>query len=176
MDTNGIVTKLCIFDFDGTLIDTELPERGKEIWKEVTNTEWPHIGWWGKKESLDMTVFENPVVPEVGEAYKVDSADPKNYMVMLTGRMAKLHNEVELILRKHNLTFDENIYNTGGDTFGNKVKHLERLLNELPNVTEILMYEDRAPHIEKFNNLFMQWVSEGKIESYNIIKIDTNHF
>ena len=52
--------RLICFDFDDTLFHTPLPEEGKKIWKEKTGQEWPHIGWWGKPESIDNEIFEIP--------------------------------------------------------------------------------------------------------------------
>ena len=66
----GKPTKLYVFDFDATLIDTPLPEEGREIWKEKHGFPFPSksadeveqnkkiTGWWGRKESLDMLKSE----------------------------------------------------------------------------------------------------------------------
>ena len=59
------ITKIEIYDFDGTLVDTQLPDTGKPIWKEKTGEDWPYKGWWGRVESLDMDVFEQKPVPSV---------------------------------------------------------------------------------------------------------------
>jgi hypothetical protein len=39
-------------------VDTELPESGKQIYLDKTGKEWPHIGWWGKAESLDIEILK----------------------------------------------------------------------------------------------------------------------
>ena len=49
---------LVIFDFDQTLMDTLGKEEGLKIWKEKTGQDYPHKGWWGRKESLDLDVFD----------------------------------------------------------------------------------------------------------------------
>ena len=49
---------LVVFDFDATLIKTTLPDVGKGMWSSHHGIEYPHVGWWGRKESLDSDVFD----------------------------------------------------------------------------------------------------------------------
>ena len=44
----GEISKLSVFDFDGTLIDTPLPDYGKAEYKKKTGEDWPFPGWWGQ--------------------------------------------------------------------------------------------------------------------------------
>ncbi len=168
--------KLTIFDFDGTLIDTELPISGQLIWKEKTGNIWPHKGWWGRKESLNIDIFDNPVIHETYMGYEKATHTPYNMVVMMTGRMVKLSKEVELILDKYELKFDEKLYNTGGDTFSVKVKQIEKLLEENPDIIEIEIYEDREPHINQFEVLFNEMVSKGVLKSFKINHIHSERF
>ena len=71
MDTNGNLKKykLAIFDFDGTLISTPLPDEGRVAYKEKTGKDWQHKGWWSKPESLDQTLFDMPEVRSTIKAY-----------------------------------------------------------------------------------------------------------
>jgi FMN phosphatase YigB (HAD superfamily) len=101
------ITKISIFDFDGTLINTATPDTGKDTWKDKTGQDWPYIGWWSKKESLDSNVFDNNPISSVIDAYKVESNNPNTLLVMMTGRISKLSNEVESILLSNGLKFDE---------------------------------------------------------------------
>lgn len=147
------IRKISVFDFDGTLVNTELPETGKPQWKEVKGTDWPHQGWWGRADSLDLDVFENAVIDHVVEDYKKEKNGEDNLVVMLTGRMVGLSVHVEKILDKHGLIFDRKYYNTGGDTITGKLRKIGELLQEFPDVELIELWEDRAPHVE----LFKQW-------------------
>ena len=52
MTTPGVIEELHVYDFDGTLVDTPVPERGMAEFEEATGTPWPHRGWWGRAESL----------------------------------------------------------------------------------------------------------------------------
>ena len=50
-------TKLAVFDFDGTLVDTPIPEdANKAIWKEKTALDWEG-GWFSNPNSLSIDVF-----------------------------------------------------------------------------------------------------------------------
>ena len=63
-------TKLSVFDFDGTLIATPLPDSGKIAYEEKTGKTWPHKGWWGQADSLDMNVFDIQPNPDVVNDFK----------------------------------------------------------------------------------------------------------
>lgn len=54
------IKRIAVFDFDGTLIDTDTPESGKTLWLNEFGFKWPFTGWWGRPESLDSRIyFEN---------------------------------------------------------------------------------------------------------------------
>ncbi len=55
VDSN--IKRILIFDFDGTLIDTDTPESGKALWFEEFGFDWPFTGWWGRPESLDSRIY-----------------------------------------------------------------------------------------------------------------------
>ena len=137
-------------DFDGTLIDTAEPIIGKQTWLEKTGTEWPHKGWWGRRESLDMDVFGCEVIDMTFEAYKVLRLEPNTHMVMMTGRIPKLKEEVRLMLDHHLLQFDEYIYCYGATTLEFKLKKLNDYLIEYNDLRSIEIFEDRPEHTEAF--------------------------
>jgi FMN phosphatase YigB (HAD superfamily) len=154
--------KLISFDFDETLCHTPLPEEGKIIWKEKTGTDWPYIGWWGKSESIDLDVFDVRVNPWVYEKYLEATSDPDAYVILATGRLAKapkMRENVEKILNKHNLSFDEIHLNWGGDTYLFKTNLFEQTIEKV-EADEFIMYDDRTEHLEKFN----EWASEHHVD------------
>lgn len=162
------ITKIAVFDFDGTLVSTELPITGKEIWLEKTGKEWPHQGWWGKAESLDTEVFETPLVEMVKEAYDTMKLEDETLMVMLTGRMIKLSTHVEKILEEHGLEFDEYHYNKGGATEVAKMKTMDMLLDKFPDVNEIVLWDDRIEHIPIFTEFLEKKRKSKRIKSFTI--------
>ena len=141
--------KLICFDFDKTLCHTSEPEEGKIIWKEKTGKDYPHVGWWGKPETLDLEIFDTPLNKSVYDEYLKAVSESDNFVILATGRIEKLRNEVEKILNKYNLSFDGVFLNNGGDTFTFKRKLFERLISEL-QPEEFIMYDDREAHLEEF--------------------------
>lgn len=162
------ITKLSVFDFDGTLVDTPLPEFGKKEYKEKTGKDWPFPGWWGQPLSLDMSVFEIPTVPMVMSAYRREKIAPDTCMVMLTGRMVKLGDLVKKILDAKGLTFDEYHFNRGGSTETAKIKTMESLLEKYPKVYELEMWDDRLEHIPIFQAWGDNLVKSGRLKKFNI--------
>ena len=169
------ISKIAIFDFDQTLVSTPTPERGKEIYEDKTGTPWPYYGWWSKKESLDLEIFDIPVVDEVIKDYHIEKQNDETLVVMLTGRLSKLSAEVEKILAEKGLEFDEYHYNKGGSTDVAKMKTMESLLEKYPTVTEIQQWDDRLEHIP----IFEQWGKEqclsGRLKDFSITVVLGGH-
>lgn len=165
------ITKLAIFDFDGTLVDTELPETGKQIWFKRTGKEWPHVGWWGKEESLDIDIFDNKLIPSVKEAFDIVKTEPETLSVMLTGRRQPLAFHVDIILKHHGLEFDEQHFNTGGATEVCKMKTIDKLLRRFPDTEDIMIWEDRIAHIHIFHDFLQKKVEEGHIKRFTITHV-----
>jgi len=154
------ITKIAIFDFDGTLMDTPSPEVGKIEWEEKTGKEYPHRGWWSKRESLDTTVFDiNPIKDTVLE-YLAEYEDPNTLVIMLTGRLSNQADQVEDILNSQGIIFDEYHYKNDGDTLSSKLNTIRSLLNRYPNVNFIEVYEDKEPHAIGFE----EWGKENNID------------
>lgn len=162
------ITKLSVFDFDGTLVDTPLPEQGKKTYKEKTGQDWPHKGWWGQPLSLDMSIFDMPIIPMVKTAYDKEKREIGTALVMLTGRMSSLANKVKAVLNANKLVFDEYHFNRGGSTDVAKIKTLEILLREYPNVKFIEMWDDRDEHIPIFQAWGDEKVKQGRLKQFKL--------
>lgn len=165
--------RLISFDFDDTLCHTPSPEEGKKTWLEKTGKPWPHIGWWGKSESIMLSddqgnkIFDIPVNKWVYQKYLEAVSDPENYVILATGRLLKspgMIENVKKVLNLHNLSFNEIYLNWGGDTFNFKTTLFEQLIDEL-GVQEFTMYDDRQEHLPKFE----EWASE---QSTDITVVD----
>ena len=153
------ITKIAIFDFDGTLMNTPHPETGKGEWEEKTGEKYPHIGWWSKRESLDTNVFDIQSIKSTIVDYFVETDDPNTLVIMLTGRLPQQADQVEKILNDRSLVFDEYHYKGNGSTLNSKINTIKSLLNRYPNVDFIEMYEDREPHAISFE----EWGKENGI-------------
>ena len=164
------ITKISIFDFDGTLMDTPHPEEGKKEWEEFTGKKYPHIGWWGKPESLDDAVFDIQPIESTVSDYKKEMSNPDTMVIMLTGRLPHQSEQIEELLALHNINFDEYHYKSNGDTLTSKINTIKSLLHRYPNVSEIEMWEDREPHALSFE----QWGKDNNI-NLNVNLVGSDH-
>ena len=160
MEEKQTINKISIFDFDGTLADTPNKEDGITLWEAKNKKDYPHRGWWGREESLDENTFNVKLIPSTMVDYNKESEGNNTLMVMLTGRLPKLANQVESILSKNGVIFDEYHYKGRGDTFTSKLYTIKSLLENNPNVTEIEMWEDRLNHADGFE----EWGNDNGID------------
>jgi hypothetical protein len=162
------ITTLSVFDFDGTLIDSPMPDTGRAEYEQKTGKPWPYQGWWGRAESLDMNVFEINPIPSVIADYKTEKADPNTSVIMLTGRMQKLSDKVMAILKANGLEFDGYYFNRGGSTDVEKIRTLNKVLDEQPSIKVVKMWDDRLEHIPIFEQWGKEKVESGVLEDFNI--------
>ena len=149
MDILKAINKIVIIDFDKTLFYTpEHTEDNRKKWEEVYGKEYPHIGWWGKPESLDTDVFDIPVNEEILTKYKECESDSTCMTVLCTGRISKLEEEVKALFKEHGINFDREYFAKGG-TLKHKLKTFEDLYQEYPNA-QITSYDDREDHLPHF--------------------------
>ena len=148
------------FDFDGTLVYTPGREQAERDYLAATGKPWPHIGFYGRPESLIPPVF--PDVPEeshaVADVIKVCREGTPDLRILMTGRPYKMRQRVLDICGHLGLQFDETYFrgqrdcNNSGDTFDFKKGVLQKLL--ILNVKELEMWEDREDHYIAFSTLF----------------------
>lgn len=161
--------RLVSFDFDDTLCLTPLEPNGKVIYKEKTGSDFPNVNWWKSPLSLDTKIFDIPVNKWVYDRYLIESNDPDNYMILVTGRVESLRDEVQEILDMHNLNFKEVHLNPGiHNTYDFKLKLFKDKIKEL-GVDEFYMFDDRAEHIK----MFKEWsltVRDVRIKIFDVVK------
>ena len=145
-----MITTLSFYDFDGTLIDTPMPDSGKQEWKNKTGEDYPHVGWWGRPESLSLEVFDIQPYPSILNQLRSDTTKSDTYTVMLTSRLKKLQPYLEEILNKHNIVFDDLSLKQGG---GEKDDRIREYLTRFPDVTTINVYDDRDKEMEVFSKM-----------------------
>lgn len=144
-----LVKTLAIFDFDDTLFWSPQPPKG-------------HKGnWWISGESLEGKAV--PKVPDesfwnedvVGYALNLYN-NPEYYTVMMTGRIGdRFADRINELLKQKHIRFAEKYYNEfGGDTAEYKIKAIKNLLEKLPNVERLIMWENEAEKAEKYSEEF----------------------
>ena len=168
------ITKLAIFDFDGTLIDTPLPIDGKLTYLEKKGESWPHRGWWGQGLSLDMDIFEMPVIEDVIASYEKEKLNSNTGLIVLTGRLEGLRTEVKAILDAKGLEFDEIHLNTGGRTENVKMRTISKLLKKFPEVTQVELWDDRLEHIPIFEAFGQGLVADKTLTEFKINVVPAN--
>jgi len=146
--------KVRFWDFDGTLFDTPLPEVGRDIWLEKTGNKYPHTGWWGRVESMDLTVFD---IKPIQTTLKMlnDDLDDKTIDYVLTSRLSKFTDIIKELLDRNNIkvrgVMTKNKYDKGERIF--------QTVNELIgiyDITDVYFYDDRDKEILSAN----QWKSD----------------
>ena len=165
------VSRIAIFDFDGTTMDTLSPETGRPIYKEKTGQDWPFKGWWGRPESLDMSIFDFKPLPEVKAGFNKEAASNNTLMVSLTGRRKNLADKVESILHANGYKFDKYLYNYGSDTLSNKLEQIGNLLKEFPSVRTVAMFDDRNEHVPAFKQYLDGLVKSGRLDDYDFTHV-----
>lgn len=153
-----MITKLAVFDFDGTLVNTPLKP---QVWKG---------GWWGKDASLlppfmprtsELKTSPHLLNQKVVDAYLAKKKCPNTHTVMMTGRHWGLRKHVMNILHGFGLCDKEDcdnlleesnhfIFISGGNTLEGKLQRLTELVTVFSDVESIEMWEDRQEHIPHF--------------------------
>lgn len=144
------IKRLCVMDFDSTLFNTPSPETGKAEWSRKMGKPYPHIGWWGRPESLDLNVFDIKPFPSVLLQLKKEVVLPDTYIVILTSRMEKLRPQVQAILDANKIRVDKlDMKRAEGDK-GVKVM---RYIQEFPELKTVNVYDDRDTDIESYERI-----------------------
>jgi len=131
--------RLVIFDLDGTLMNTFSPEIGRPMWEKHYNKPFPHIGWWGRKESLDTEAFDIKPFPNVLSQLEREKNIPDTSVIILTSRMEKLRSEVENVLNLNNIVVDDIILKKGRESKGDVILKIKKYN---PELKEIIVYDD----------------------------------
>lgn len=165
LEQNEMKTRLCIFDFDDTLVMTPGEDVGKERYQQSTGQAWPHKGWWGRRETLKAPIFNaepQDMNHSVVEEFRKAKADPKTQVVMMTGRHGGVEKEVKAILDKYGLAPHEEYYKAhhsltkdpkypkGNDTWDYKHHVLTNVLVPRQQWEVVEMWDDRVDHVPKW--------------------------
>lgn len=157
----GNPTTLNVFDFDGTLMDSPMPDPGKSKYKELTGKDWPHRGWWGQIDSLEP--FEVEPIKNTLNLYNEYTSIPNSVNVLMTNRMAKFEPIVKDKI-KGIYTFDH--YDFKNDN-REKPDRIKEILKNNPTIDTINIFDDMDEQIERFNK-FKEEHPELEINVYQI--------
>lgn len=149
LSAKKLPTKLCVFDFDGTLFKS--PEKLKGY----------DGNWWASKESLDYpNVPKNPGSnfwnDDIVNTALKEISNKNNYCILLTGRLKEVFDDrVKQLLSQKNLNFNYIMLNTfGNDTGTFKIKEIKQILNKHPTIKNIEIWDDESDKIKLYTNEF----------------------
>ena len=149
-------------------MDTPIPEdANKAIWKAKTGKDWEG-GWFSNPDSLRLDVFDIKEKPEVVSDYRREWSDPSSLVIMLTGRIPAVAKNVKAVLDDKGLKFDDYLFNEGGATEDEKIRHMKMILKYNPNIREVEMWDDRDPHIPIFRDWGKEMIDKGYLDSFKV--------
>jgi hypothetical protein len=142
--------RLQVFDLDGTLISSPMPETGKKEWELAKKCKYPYSGWWGRPESLDLNVFDIKPFPKVLSILNKDVSTPATYTIVLTSRQEKLRPLVQAVLDANHIKVDKLDMQRGARTKGQKILDYA---SKLPDLKEINVYDDKDTDIASYEGI-----------------------
>lgn len=142
--------RLVAFDLDGTLMDTLNPEEGKKQWGKHYDKKYPHIGWWGRKESLDLDALDIKPYKSVLNELNDQKSKSDTHVIILTSRLEKLRPEVQAILDKFEIQVDDLVMAKNNKSKGDKILDY---INNNSELEEINVYDDRDKEMKSFKSI-----------------------
>jgi len=145
LKVNGRPAILNIFDFDGTLMNSPLPEEGKIKYKEITGNDWPHKGWWGQIDSLKP--FDVAPIESTKYLYNQYTTMVNSVNVLMTNRLAKFE---PVVKEKLSGLYIFDYYDFKNDN-REKPDRIKEILKNNPTIDTINIFDDMDDQIVRFN-------------------------
>jgi tRNA nucleotidyltransferase/poly(A) polymerase len=153
--------KVVFYDFDGTIMDSPLPDPGMTVFAQKTGKPYPHKGWWGRDESLFyvdengkfIDIYDIQPNPDVLKEYRKDAADPNTKVVLLTNRIPKNELAIKHALKKHGIVFDA--YSFKKDHKGKGERIWDIMKGYYPDYKSFEFYDDDPKHLQSVHDNFI---------------------
>lgn len=165
-------TRLYVFDFDGTLMNSPEQEEGKAMYERQFGVPYPHKGWWSKPESLHRE-FDIKPNEAVLEHYR-EAVAGGSQMIMMTNRLSRLGDLLQFHLDKHDVKFEHKSY---GDSHRDRLTKpqrlsyfLEKLRNDGHKITEVIALDDMDDQIQHYLEMRQDWQSWGAPMTVKILQ------
>src|SRR5574343_68294 len=155
------ITKINIFDFDGTIFNSPVPN-GK-IWDSKTfgrlmaDSSRGGLGWFQHTITLDNKYIKDSTCnEEVVAAVRKSMADPSCATILLTGRDTSFSNRIRDILSSNGLVFDDfgfkpepKVGEIRETTMNFKKRFIKEMIEKY-GANKVEMWEDRQKHVITF--------------------------
>lgn len=165
--------KLVVFDIDGCMLNTPEPEEGKLMYEETFGIKYPHVGWWGRPESLspEFDIKPNEAVHELYRKAMLDGS----HIIMMTNRLKKLGDLLTMHLRRHGIIFEHKSY---GDTMNGKQtkpirvgSFLDVLTSDGHVIDELVVIDDMDEQIDHYIVMREAFIQRGLSMKVLILQI-----
>lgn len=153
------IYRIAFYDFDGTIIDSPMPELGKLLWAKAKGVVYPHNGWWSRPESLDLEIFDIKKIKETDLRLQRDINDKNCWVVLLTNRISKLYPDVLKVLRHVNVNVDE--FQMMDKINYTKSIRVKNVIQDFPQVSQIDIYDDDNKNLSDFLELKSELEQDG---------------
>ena len=174
-------SELNIFDFDGTLFRSPVPQ--PLFWASdaqdllMRSRERGGLGWFEHPYSLgdsfgialgDPSMFNSSVVEAARSSWRTGGRT-----VLLTGRGMLAAPRVRELLDGGSLSFHEYVYktNTSLKTSAHKLAALRDLLNAHPQLTRVNIWEDQSYLAAEITKELQEHKRRGRLLSYNVFNV-----
>lgn len=143
--------RLVLFDMDSTLINSPMPEFGREEYKQKTGGDFPsEKAWWSVPESLDTNVFEITAIAPVFNQMRDEQRRSDTMVVVMTNRLDTLEREVKRVLKLNRINPDA--LNMASYAQQNKGERILQILKENPSIRYVAFYDDQEKNIMDVRN------------------------
>lgn len=168
------ILRVAFYDFDGTIIDSPMPELGKLLWAKHKGMAYPYKDWWSKPHSLDMDIFDIKGVRAVEQRLQKDINNKNCWTVLLTNRLSQLEPFVLKVLNNLNFNLDE--LQMMDKINLSKSMRVKYTLQGLPQANQIDIYDDDDKNISDFLQLKNELTQEGKsVTIYKVVAKDEKY-
>ena len=151
------VETLYVYDFDGTLANTQGPVEGRILYEKLTGTAWPFSSWLGVPLSLQPPLPVGPG-PKM-RSFRGHKGYPHSKLVVLTGRQEEsMFEPVAEVLRTFDVVPDQLICQPYASPITAEYKEdaLRHLIGEAPLLKRVVVYDDLPDNLSMFESLAKQ--------------------
>lgn len=151
------ITQLFVFDFDETLF--RMPGYTDRFSVERINPDLTFptpYSFYDSPTSMDPKIHNIQLIDPVYKDWLAASQDSTARTILVTHRTEKLRKYAEILLDQHKIKFDES-YFLG--RLSEKILILEKELSYLPDIKNIIIYEDSLEQLIKYQKFYYEYTN-----------------